>query len=784
MKAWILDQDISIESLDGQAFAITPDNSVIPLETGILLFAGTSVLLSPDGNIFFNSADSPELNNSPERVNSHEQIDSQAPLFAHHSQSGSDQFGHVESIGERTELSDTITEIEEFFYFTSQYEAITRTHELAHLTPELKQSEQVSLSGIPEGTVFTDSSGKEYVVDLGGTLDISALDPTTLKMYPPADAADFKLSLDVIVRDHFQLDPLSSRSGSDTDNSVNLSLSQYADVVAGGDKVIITNLPTGAVLTDIFGYSVTVSEGGAAELSELELSYVTLVTSEPLTDGIHFDVIVIHSSVSTVLALESPATTVDLSEILPTAQTLLSGLPVGSEVFDANSQSIMAGSDGTADITNLDINTVVISPPAEVRYFEAVFTSTVSTPVSSENATGSDNTVVEKNAVAILHDALIIPDNLGVTDISASIPSSEGTGTLTLSQIPAGGYIIDGSEHYFSPDADGTLALSYPVAGHLLLSTPEHSQGVEVIAEFQHSELSDSWTTEITVDPKPFSSIDEFGSIDVTHLIPQTVLPAVVHFDLTSLTENEVIAEDLILFGLPEGTSIDDDRGHSLLVSENEQADVSGFNYGSIQLQLPADALNESLMVDIVVKTGSVSLGTEILQPGYGGDVDLSELFDDIDVSNLQLNATAVNMPNSSIANFDGFLGIVESEDSDDNLGSDLLSGSSDDYLVWESDEGGIDIPVLDPIGEPEAELTGEILNLSDLMTDEENHSLDQYLRFESDGNGNTIVEIGPNNEQAAGQKVILHGVDLSVYGDDSAIISKLIQDSNLDFDW
>jgi len=130
----------------------------------------------------------------------------------------------------------------------------------------------------------------------------------------------------------------------------------------------------------------------------------------------------------------------------------------------------------------------------------------------------------------------------------------------------------------------------------------------------------------------------------------------------------------------------------------------------------------------------------------------------------------------------DAIFGGSENDTITGGSGDDYLSGGSGaDTFVWNSgdDAGGNASDLVIDFSQAE----GDVLDLSDLLIDEENaDNLSQYLHFESDNHGNTIVEVSPNKGSVS-QKITLQGVDLTVYGDDSEIISQLIQDGNLDID-
>ncbi|MCE9685976.1 retention module-containing protein [Shewanella sp. AS16] len=114
--------------------------------------------------------------------------------------------------------------------------------------------------------------------------------------------------------------------------------------------------------------------------------------------------------------------------------------------------------------------------------------------------------------------------------------------------------------------------------------------------------------------------------------------------------------------------------------------------------------------------------------------------------------------------------------------GSDVLDGGVDtarDAFIWEagSADGSTDTVMnFDP--------AHDVLDLSDILLNEENNNLDDYLQFDFSG-GNTTITIDANGTLAGGDNVtiVLDGIDLSVtYGttNESQIIANLIADHAL----
>ena len=117
--------------------------------------------------------------------------------------------------------------------------------------------------------------------------------------------------------------------------------------------------------------------------------------------------------------------------------------------------------------------------------------------------------------------------------------------------------------------------------------------------------------------------------------------------------------------------------------------------------------------------------------------------------------------------------------------GNDILTGGDDsDTFIWHAeDAGSAETPAEDIITDFHIGQGGDVLDLSDVLADEENHQLDEYLHFNF-SEGDTTLEIKPQAGGSTTQKVTLQGVDLSSLGNsDSEIINNLLNDGNLQVD-
>jgi hypothetical protein len=128
----------------------------------------------------------------------------------------------------------------------------------------------------------------------------------------------------------------------------------------------------------------------------------------------------------------------------------------------------------------------------------------------------------------------------------------------------------------------------------------------------------------------------------------------------------------------------------------------------------------------------------------------------------------------------------LESEDFTERLNDNIVYGSGADDAINSYGKDNVifftDKSTSDVVTDFES---NDILDLSDLLEDESSTvaSLDQYLDFAID-NGDTLMSVDKDNDGIVDLTVRLEGVDLVTgAADDSEIIQKLLQDSQLKTD-
>ncbi|VUD69189.1 Alginate lyase 7 [Thalassocella blandensis] len=224
----------------------------------------------------------------------------------------------------------------------------------------------------------------------------------------------------------------------------------------------------------------------------------------------------------------------------------------------------------------------------------------------------------------------------------------------------------------------------------------------------------------------------------------------------------------------------DGDRDYELYMSIN--ADEAFYPTEGFQYNVSAGGISDSTYVDVVQVTGSTITGTgddEVLVGSDNSDTLQAQAGDDV----LQGGAGD---------------DILEGGEGDDlllgGMGDDILSGGlGSDVFAWEladrGEEGTPNVDVITDFDNSAVKQGGDVLDLRDLLVDESEESLTEFLYVEVQ-DGNTIVHVsstggfsdGVYNSGSEDQLIEISGVDLvsPFGGDQEAIIQDLINRGKL----
>ena len=218
-----------------------------------------------------------------------------------------------------------------------------------------------------------------------------------------------------------------------------------------------------------------------------------------------------------------------------------------------------------------------------------------------------------------------------------------------------------------------------------------------------------------------------------------------------------------------------------------------------------ADFGNAGVGVQITLSDGSVMNGVYVTQPDGSSAISMSDgnllsggAGDDVLVGNANDELLLGGSGNDLLRGEggddhliggigdDGLFGGSGIDILNGGAGNDTLTGGSDsDTFVWQSgDEGTSASPANDVITDFTLGAGGDVLDLADMLQGENTGNLTDYLHFESDGDGGTVinVDVDGGGTFEASQQITLTGVDLTGSGTltDQQILDGLLADGNL----
>jgi hypothetical protein len=481
----------------------------------------------------------------------------------------------------------------------------------------------VTLSGIPDGAVLRDASGTILTV-VNGTILLTSSQVPGLTLTPPPNSGDsFILTVTATSTDGTAAPtsvtttlPVTVNPVSDTptlsvaattgaeDTAIPLTISPALTDTDGSEtlSVTISGIPTGAILTNAAGETLTIANGSITlapgQLAGLAItpplnsdadftltvtatstdgtaapastSAPLLVTVNPVSDMPTLAVQAASGSEDTAIQLTiSPALTdTDGSETLTIT---LSGIPDGAVLRNAG--GALAVVNGTATLTPAQLAGLSITPP---NNSDADFTLTVTATATDGTATPastsaplrvtvnpvSDTPTLSVTAAAGNEDTgipLVIDPALTDTDGSESL-------SITISGIPVGASLRNTAGDTLTI-SNGTITLAPGQLAGLKITPPLNSDvdfTLTVTATARDGGADPASTSaplRVTVSPvtdTPTLSVGAATGNEDT-AIPLTIDPA-----LTDLDGSEALT--ITISGIPAGASLSNTAGDALVI--------------------------------------------------------------------------------------------------------------------------------------------------------------------------------------------------------------------------
>ncbi|MBF5095549.1 tandem-95 repeat protein, partial [Azospirillum sp. INR13] len=481
----------------------------------------------------------------------------------------------------------------------------------------------VTLSGIPDGAVLRDASGTILTV-VNGTILLTSSQVAGLTLTPPPNSGDsFTLTVTATSTDGTAAPtsvtatlPVTVNPVSDTptlsvaattgaeDTAIPLTISPALTDTDGSEtlSVTISGIPTGAILTNAAGETLTIANGSITlapgQLAGLAItpppnsdadftltvtatstdgtaapastSAPLLVTVNPVSDMPTLAVQAASGSEDTAIPLTiSPALTdTDGSETLTIT---LSGIPDGAVLRNAG--GALAVVNGTATLTPAQLAGLSITPP---NNSDTDFTLTVTATATDGSATPVSTSAPLRVTVNPVSDTptLSVTAATGNEDtgiplvIDPALTDTDGSESLsiTISGIPVGASLRNTAGDTLTV-GNGTITLAPAQLAGLKITPPLNSDvdfTLTVTATARDGGADPASTSApllVTVNPvtdTPTLSVTAATGSEDTG-IPLTITPA-----LTDLDGSEALT--ITISGIPAGASLSNTAGDALVI--------------------------------------------------------------------------------------------------------------------------------------------------------------------------------------------------------------------------
>ncbi len=472
------------------------------------------------------------------------------------------------------------------------------------------------IGNIGSGAWHTDNSGGTVEIHTPGTygvagnsnnsqvleLERNSGDPSNLYTNIDAKAgATYTVSLDYSVR-----------AGA-VDNSL-------INVFWGGKLVgTLTNTVVGL---KTYTFDVPVTTDGSAKLefkagdaNSLGGVINNISVTEHLNSGLEDNAILLST-------IKAATTDVDGSETLTVS---MKGIPVGASLSDGtHTFNATAGATAT-DVTDWDLSKLKLTPPANFSGDIALTVTATAqdgaaSPVSKD-LTFNVHVAPVADAPTVIAPAVTGPEdtaihlNIGTTLVDND--GSESLSHLTVSGVPVGAVVTDGTHSYTSTaGGNGTAALDGWDLTKVTITPPENFNGqINLTVNATSTELNGpSATTQqpltVTVTPVNDAPVVNFGSITYTENGAAT--PIVKDFSIADIDSTQLSSAKITLTGI---------QAEDLIVSQYYKDGTSGETSLGIKYTLSNDA-NGNIVIDLTGKASVANYETLIKSITYADNSD------------------------------------------------------------------------------------------------------------------------------------------------------------------